>query len=87
MGRIKINEKTVNFILILILGFLVGVAVKTEAKKRVTIGYGDYIAAQMKQDFDLMKKEAPRAPAGGGQPEQPAPVQGEESPQGASEQQ
>lgn len=59
--KIKINEKSINLILILILGFLVGVAVKTEAKKRVTIGYNDYLVNEMKQDFDLLK-EAPPAP-------------------------
>jgi hypothetical protein len=53
----KINERTINYLLILILGFLVGVAVKTEAKKKVTIGYNDYLVGDMKQDFDLMKKE------------------------------
>lgn len=67
-----INEKTVNFLLILILGFLVGVAVKTEAKKRVTIGYGDYLVASMKQDFDLMKPEPKAAPEA---QEAPSPVQ------------
>jgi hypothetical protein len=60
--KMNINEKSVNFILILILGFLVGVAVKTEAKKRITIGYNDYLVTEMKQDFDLLKKEPP-APA------------------------
>jgi hypothetical protein len=57
--KFKINEKSVNFILILILGFLVGVAVKTEAKKRVTIGYNDYLVTEMKQGFDLLKEEPP----------------------------
>lgn len=66
--KIKVNEKTINYLLIFILGFLVGVAVKTEAKKRVTIGYGDYLVSQMKQDFDLTKPEAPSAPS-----DQPAP--------------
>jgi hypothetical protein len=55
--KMKINEKTINYLLIFILGFLVGVAVKTEAKKRITIGYDDYLASQMKQDFDLMKPQ------------------------------
>ncbi len=55
--EIKINEKTINFLLIFILGFLVGVAVKTEAKKRITIGYGDYAVSGMKQAFDLSKPE------------------------------
>jgi len=59
--KIKINEKSINLILILILGFLVGVAVKTEAKKRVTMGYNDYLVSEMKQGFDLLK-EAPPAP-------------------------
>ncbi len=59
--KMKINEKMVNYLLVFILGFLVGVAVKTEAKKRITIGYGDYLTADMKQDFDLMKPEAKSA--------------------------
>ncbi|OGI26353.1 MAG: hypothetical protein A3J76_04285 [Candidatus Moranbacteria bacterium RBG_13_45_13] len=60
--KIKINEKAINYLLILILGFLVGVAVKTEAKKRITIGYSDYLMSAMKQDFDLMKPEPKVAP-------------------------
>jgi hypothetical protein len=56
-GKIKINERMINFLLILILGFLVGVAVKTEAKKRITIGYNDYITSNMKQGFDLAKPD------------------------------
>lgn len=81
--KIKVNEKTINFLLIFILGFLVGVAVKTEAKKRVTIGYNDYLISQMKQDFDLTKPEAPSAPT-----DQPAPDGGatEEAPGGAPQQ-
>lgn len=59
-----VNEKTVNFLLIFILGFLVGVAVKTEAKKRVTMGYGDYLAQNMRQGFDLMKPEPKASPEG-----------------------
>lgn len=66
--KMKINEKSINFILILILGFLVGVAVKTEAKKRVTIGYNDYLVSEMKQGFDLFKEESPV-------PQQQAPTQ------------
>ena len=73
------NEKTVNFLLILILGFLVGVAVKTEAKKRVTIGYGDYIVRNMKQDFDLLNPEEELVP-------EEVPPGGPESPQPESNQ-
>ncbi len=69
--KIKINEKTINFLLIFILGFLVGVAVKTEAKKRITIGYGDYLVGSMRQGFDLTKPETiPQEQQG-----QPAPVE------------
>jgi len=64
---LKINERTVNYLLILILGFLVGVAVKTEAKKKVTIGYNDYLVSEMKQGFDLMKKEIVPAQPGSGE--------------------
>lgn len=62
LKRKMINEKTINLLLILILGFLVGVAVKTEFKKRVTIGFGDYLIANTKHDFDLMSPESKSAP-------------------------
>jgi hypothetical protein len=68
--KFKINEKAINFLLIFILGFLVGVAVKTEAKKRITIGYSDYLMADMKQGFDLTKSTV--TPQG-----EPAPVESE----------
>ncbi len=72
LKKIRINEKVINFLLIFILGFLVGVAVKTEAKRRITIGYGDYLVAGMKHDFDLTKpetkpEEQQSAPDGDGQ--------------------
>lgn len=60
MSKFKITEKTVNFLLIFILGFLVGVALKSEAQKRITIGYDDYLVPKYKQDINLM---APAAPA------------------------
>ncbi len=53
-SKIKITENVINFLLIFILGFLIGVAVKMEARKRVTIGYNDYLIAGIKQDFDLI---------------------------------
>lgn len=73
--NIKINERTINYVLILVLGFLVGVAVKTEAKNRITIGYGDYLVNGMKQDFDLNKTIAPAPPAQGQAPAQPSSPQ------------
>lgn len=54
MKRFKITEKWVNFLLIFILGFLVGVALKSEAQKRVTIGYNDYLTPKYKQDINLL---------------------------------
>lgn len=60
--KMKINERTINYVLIFVLGFLVGVALKTEAKKRITIGYQDYMTNGMKQEFDLNKPE-PAVPA------------------------
>lgn len=77
--KMKINEKTINVLLILILGFLVGVAVKTEAKKRITIGYGDYLIESMKQDFDLMSPDPKSAPETQGAPNaEQGPEQGDE---------
>ncbi len=52
--KFKITEKGINFLLIFILGFLVGVALKSEAQKRVTIGFNDYLAPRYKQDIDLL---------------------------------
>ncbi|MFA6285381.1 MAG: hypothetical protein WC643_02525 [Parcubacteria group bacterium] len=54
MQKLKITEKGVNFLLIFILGFLVGVALKSEAQKRITIGFNDYLVPKYKQDIKLM---------------------------------
>ena len=43
--------------LFLILGILIGIALKTEAMKRITIGYDDYKMKIMKSDFDINKIE------------------------------
>jgi len=79
LKKIKINEKTINYVLIFVLGFLVGVAVKTEAKKRITMGYGDYLVQGMKSDFDL-STPAPGAPADNSAGSQPAPDQIQNAP-------
>lgn len=39
--------------LFFILGFLLGVVIKTEASKRVTIGFNDNEIASLKQDYDF----------------------------------
>ena len=43
----------IEFALIFILGILIGIAVKTEANKRVTIGFDDYQMKLAKQDFNI----------------------------------
>ncbi len=63
MQKLKITEKGVNFLLIFILGFLVGVALKSEAQKRITIGFNDYLVPKYKQDIKLMSP-APAASQG-----------------------
>jgi hypothetical protein len=55
MKKFKITEKGINFLLIFILGFLVGVALKSEAQKRITIGYGDYLVPKYKQDVNPLQ--------------------------------
>jgi hypothetical protein len=50
----KMSTK-VEWILILILGFLLGVAIKTEATKRITIGFSDYKVESLRQDYDISK--------------------------------
>lgn len=42
-----------EIILFLILGFLLGVVIKTEAGERVTIGFDDYKVAALQRGYDL----------------------------------
>ena len=52
-GKIKwINMELAFF---LILGFLLGIAIKTEAAKRVTVGFDDYKISSLKQGYDFGK--------------------------------
>jgi len=51
------REYYIELALFLILGILLGVAIKTEAVKRVTIGFNDYKMKIMNQDFDINKLE------------------------------
>lgn len=43
----------IEFVLIFILGILIGVAIKTEAVKRITIGFDDYKMKIFSQDYDI----------------------------------
>ncbi len=48
-----------EIIFLLVLGFLVGAVIKTEAAKRITIGFEDYKAKNFEQayDFEKIQKE------------------------------
>lgn len=73
MQKFKITEKGVNFLLIFILGFLVGVALKSEAQKRITIGFNDYLVPKYKQDINLMAPAATPDADQGANADQSAP--------------
>jgi hypothetical protein len=80
MKKFKITEKGINFLLIFILGFLVGVALKSEAQKRITIGYSDYLVPKYKQDINPLEKPAAQ-PQNQDQSDQNAPTPEQTSPQ------
>lgn len=82
MQKLKITEKGINYLLIFILGFLVGVALKSEAQKRVTIGFNDYLVPKYKQDVNLMAP-APSQNVNANQnaPQQNPPADGQNQPQ------
>jgi hypothetical protein len=44
--------------LIFFLGFLIGIAIKTEALKKITIGYNDYLMKIKLQSYDINKAQA-----------------------------
>jgi hypothetical protein len=44
--NVKCGRKRIEIALLLVMGILVGFSVKTEAAKRITIGYGDYLLSQ-----------------------------------------
>jgi len=46
-------DKYVEFLLIFVLGVLIGVAVKTEAAKRITMGFDDYLMKMHKQEYNI----------------------------------
>lgn len=54
------NKKTdfyMELALFFILGILIGIALKTEAVKKITIGFDDYKMKIQEQDYDLNKLE------------------------------
>ncbi|MFA7319515.1 MAG: hypothetical protein WC022_02870 [Parcubacteria group bacterium] len=51
--RKKRNDFYIELALFFILGILIGVAVKNEAVKKITMGFDDYKMKIYKQDYDL----------------------------------
>ena len=58
-----------------LLGFAIGVAVKAEAVKTITIGFNDYQLEELRDDFQVNKKEAVKSPADSSEKEEAAPSQ------------
>lgn len=54
VSKEKKNPKT-ELIMFLILGFLLGIVIKTEAGKRITMGYEDYRITAPGQMYDISK--------------------------------
>lgn len=48
----------IELALFMILGILIGIAVKTEADKKITVGFNDYKMKIMKQDYNINKLQA-----------------------------
>jgi len=48
----------IELALFLVLGTLIGIAVKTEAQKSITIGFDDYKMKIFKQDYDINQLQA-----------------------------
>jgi cytoskeletal protein RodZ len=47
------SELRSRLILTFVLGLLIGIAIKTEALKRITIGYNDYLMKIKSQDYNI----------------------------------
>jgi len=57
-GEKKRKDFHIELVLFLILGILMGIAVKNEAVKKVTMGYDDYRMKIMTTDYDINKLQA-----------------------------
>jgi len=53
----KKTDLYIELALFLVLGILIGIAVKTEAVKRITIGFDDYKMKFYAQNYDLNKMQ------------------------------
>lgn len=55
LKKIKVDDFKFELTLFFILGFLLGFTLKTEAAKKITIGFNDYKVLRAKQGYDLDK--------------------------------
>ena len=55
LDKFKVNEQVFNLIFFLVLGVLLGIGIKTEAVKRVTIGFNDYKIKSTGEMYDIGK--------------------------------
>lgn len=53
----KKNDVIVELTLFFVLGLLLGITIKTEAAKRLTIGFDDYKIEKSRQGFDVSQME------------------------------
>lgn len=53
IARKSKSEFRSRLILTFVLGFLIGIALKTEALKKITIGYNDYLMKIKTQSYDI----------------------------------
>jgi hypothetical protein len=53
LAKKRRSEVRSRMVLIFLLGFLIGVAIKTEALKKITIGYNDYLMEIKPQSYDI----------------------------------
>ena len=59
--KIRKNKKIDFYVelgLILILGILIGIAIKTEAEKKITIGFSDYMIKQVPEGYNINQVKA-----------------------------
>lgn len=54
---LKKKNFKINLALYLIMGILLGVIIKTEAVKKVVVGFDDYKLSGIRQDYDINKLE------------------------------
>lgn len=49
----KLNDRKIELALFLILGFLLGAMLKTEASKKITMGFNDYLVTAVENEIDI----------------------------------